>query len=433
MELIQLIEDKTACIGIIGLGYVGLPLLLRFIEAGYKTLGFDIDKNKINLLKQGKSYIQHIGAGRVAEAFQTGRLAVTDNLQQIGEVDTIIICLPTPLGKHHEPDLSYVIDTVDKMAPYLRSGQVVSLESTTYPGTTEEEVRPRIERQGLVVGEDVYLVYSPEREDPGNAKYITQTIPKLVGGTTEACLKIGMALYGAIVDQPVPVSSTKVAEMAKLLENIYRAVNIGLVNELKMVADRMDINIWEVIAAAASKPFGFTPFYPGPGLGGHCIPIDPFYLTWKAKEYGLHTRFIELAGQVNTAMPQWVVSKVTEALNERKKSVNGAKVLVLGVAYKKDIDDLRESPALEIIELLQLQGAEVTYSDPHILALPKTRKYNLQLTSIEVTEETLSTSDCVVLVTNHSDFDYNFLQQHSQLIIDTRGQYPSNLENVVSA
>ena len=349
---IQKFADKSAKIGIVGLGYVGLPLMLRYVDIGYQVLGFDIDEEKVAKLNQGQSYIEHIPAEKIAEASKNLFEATTD-FSRISEVEAVILCVPTPLNKYREPDMSFVINTTDAVKPYLRAGQVLSLESTTYPGTTEEELLPRVEENGLKVGENVFLVYSPEREDPGNPNFETRTIPKVIGGHTPACLEVGIALYQPAIDQVVPVSSTKAAELTKLLENIHRAVNIGLVNEMKIVADKMDIDIHEVISAAATKPFGFVAYYPGPGLGGHCIPIDPFYLTWKAREYGVNTRFIELAGEVNSAMPDYVVNKVVLALNEHNRSIKNSKVLVLGISYKKNVDDMRESPSVEVMERLQ--------------------------------------------------------------------------------
>lgn len=350
-QLIDKLNSRKALIGIIGLGYVGLPLALRFSEAGYPVLGLDIDPSKPEQIAAGSSYFQHIGDSRVASAVAAGFTATTD-FSKASQADALIICVPTPLNEQREPDLSYVTNTMDAISPYLRAGQVISLESTTYPGTTEEELRPRIEQAGFAIGKDVFLAYSPEREDPGNARFTTQSIPKVVSGSTPACLEVASALYGRVIDQLVPVSSTQVAEMSKLLENIHRAVNIGLVNEMKMVADRMGIDIYEVIEAAATKPFGFVPYYPGPGLGGHCIPIDPFYLTWKAKEYGVNTRFIELAGEVNSNMPSWVVGKIISALNQAGKALMNSRILMLGIAYKKNIDDVRESPSIEIMQQL---------------------------------------------------------------------------------
>ncbi len=427
------IADRSAKIGILGLGYVGLPLAMRFIEAGFEVIGLDVDPNKVEMLNAGKSYIKHLGEERIAAMMQTGKMRPTTEFAAASEADALLICVPTPLGKHREPDLSYVINTMEMIKPYLRKGQMISLESTTYPGTTEEEIVPRVEEQGLVVGEDAFVVFSPEREDPGNPNFKTQTIPKVVGGHTANCNTVGVALYGAVIDHVVSVSSTKAAELTKILENVYRAVNIGLVNELKIVADRMDIDIWEVIDAAATKPFGFTPFYPGPGLGGHCIPIDPFYLTWKAHEYELHTRFIELAGEVNSGMPRWVVQNVGLALNDRQKSVKGSKVLVLGIAYKKNIDDDRESPSMELITLLEELGAEVDYSDPHIPFFRPMRKYKFNMGSVELTPEAIASYDCILLSTDHDAFDYDLLLKHAQLIVDTRGRYRKTYANVVKA
>lgn len=432
-NLLAKIESKKSIIGIVGLGYVGLPLSLRFAEVGFSVLGFDIDPIKVEKLNRGDSYIQHIGVDRVFKCWEEGKLKATTDFSRASEVDVLILCVPTPLGKHQEPDLSFVTNTLNSLISYLRAGQIISLESTTYPGTTEEELRPLIENKGLNIGQDFFLVYSPEREDPGNRKYSTKTIPKIVGGTTENCLEVGTSLYQSIVDQVISVSSTKVAEMVKILENIYRSVNIGLVNELKIVADSMGIDIWEVIDAAATKPFGFMPFYPGPGLGGHCIPIDPFYLTWKAKEYGINTRFIELAGEINTNMPYWVVSKIMNALNDRNKHLRNSKVLILGVAYKKNIDDVRESPSVELIQKLIEKGALVYYSDPYIPTIPLMRKYNLSLNSIDLNIETISQMDCVVIATDHDAFNYEMIYKSSNLIIDTRGRYRSTDSNIVRA
>lgn len=432
-NLLAKIESKKSIIGIVGLGYVGLPLSLRFAEVGFSVLGFDIDPIKVEKLNRGDSYIQHIGVDRVFKCWEEGKLKATTDFSRASEVDVLILCVPTPLGKHQEPDLSFVTNTLNSLISYLRAGQIISLESTTYPGTTEEELRPLIENKGLNIGQDFFLVYSPEREDPGNRKYSTKTIPKIVGGTTENCLEVGTSLYQSIVDQVISVSSTKVAEMVKILENIYRSVNIGLVNELKIVADSMGIDIWEVIDAAATKPFGFMPFYPGPGLGGHCIPIDPFYLTWKAKEYGINTRFIELAGEINTNMPYWVVSKIMNALNDRNKHLRNSKVLILGVAYKKNIDDVRESPSVELIQKLMEKGALVYYSDPYIPTIPLMRKYNLSLNSIDLNIETISQMDCVVIATDHDAFNYEMIYKSSNLIIDTRGRYRSTDNNIVRA
>ena len=430
--LLERLRNRESTIGIVGLGYVGLPLLLRYSEAGYRVLGFDVDPKKVEKLNAGQSYIGQFESERVAQAVANGSEATADPAR-IGEADSVIICVPTPLDRYREPDLSFVIGTIEQLAPHLRKSQVVSLESTTYPGTTEEELLPRIEAQGLEVGKDIFLVYSPEREDPGNKQFAARTIPKVVGGHTPACLEAGKALYEGAIDKIVPVSSTRAAEMTKLLENIHRAVNIGLVNEMKVVADAMDIDIFEVIDAAASKPFGFTAYYPGPGLGGHCIPIDPFYLTWKAREYGLNTRFIELSGEVNRAMPEYVVAKLMDGLNRHGKALNGARVLILGVAYKKNVDDMRETPAAEIMEKIAARGGNLSYSDPHVPHFPRMRNYKFDLSSVELTPEALSTQDAVVLVTNHDRFDYVLVRQHAPLLIDTRGVYREPADHIIRA
>ena len=425
------LSSKKAIIGIIGLGYVGLPLLLRYVESGYKVLGFDTDPQKILMLNSGQSYINHIDSNEISTA-NHGFLA-TGEISSLRDADALMICLPTPLGEHRDPDLSFVMKNVNSLLPFLKAGQVIALESTTFPGTTDELLKPLIESTGLKVGKDIALVYSPEREDPGNPNFSTQTIPKIVSGITADCLLVGISLYSSIVNQVVPVSSTKVAEMTKLLENIHRAVNIGLVNEMKIVADRMDIDIHEIIRAASTKPFGFVPYYPGPGLGGHCIPIDPFYLTWKAKEFGVNTKFIELAGEVNSSMPTWVIGKVTDALNTRSKSIKGSNILILGISYKKNIDDMRESPAVELMEILSSKGAIVDYSDPYLKKFPNMRKHSFDLNSIEITEESLAMYDCVLLATDHDNFDYPLIQKNAQLIVDTRGVYLESFSNVVKA
>lgn len=431
VSLTEKLRNRSAVIGIVGLGYVGLPLLLRYVEAGYRVLGLDIDPDKPAKLARGETYIKHIPSEAIAAA--RSRFDATTDFSRAGEADALIICVPTPLDDHREPDLSFVLGTTESLLPHLRAGQVVSLESTTYPGTTDEELLPRIESTGLKVGQDIALVFSPEREDPGNPNFTTRTIPKVVGGITPACLEAGKALYGQAIDRIVPVSSTRAAELTKLLENIHRAVNIGLVNEMKIVADKMGIDIHEVIRAAATKPFGFVPYYPGPGLGGHCIPIDPFYLTWKAREYGINTRFIELAGEVNSNMPHWVISKVADALNEHRKPIKGSKILVLGIAYKKNVDDMRESPSVELMELLKEKGAEVAYADPHVPVFPKMRKHRFDLASVPVTAETLPEYDCVLVATHHDAFDYATIQKHARLIVDTRGVYLDPAPNVVKA
>jgi UDP-N-acetyl-D-glucosamine dehydrogenase len=431
-QLTNKLRKRSAVIGIIGLGYVGLPLTLRYAEAGFRVLGIDIDAAKVDSLNRGASYMGHIAPEQVARAREAGFEATTD-FTRAGEPDALIICVPTPLNPYREPDLSFVLDTTEALLPFMRPGQLLSLESTTYPGTTDEELKPRLESRGFTVGVDVFLVFSPEREDPGNPDFNTRTIPKVCGGTTAACLEAGVALYSEAIDQVVPVSSTRAAELTKLLENIHRAVNIGLVNEMKIIADRMGIDIHEVIRAAATKPFGFTPYYPGPGLGGHCIPIDPFYLTWKARQYGLHTRFIELAGEINSDMPHWVIGKLTDALNLRGKSVMGSRVLVLGIAYKKDVEDMRESPSVELMEILRHKGARVDYADPHVPVFPRMREHRFDLRSVTLTPHNITSYDAVLLATAHSDVDYDMVRQYATLIVDTRGVYPTALPNVVKA
>lgn len=426
------IDAGTAHIGIYGLGYVGLPLALRFAEVGLKVTGFDIDSAKVQQLNAGESYIERLQPAVIQRAQSHGFEATTD-FSLSKEVDAIIICVPTPLNRYREPDLSYIIATIESALPHMRAGQLVSLESTTWPGTTEEVLAPRLRARGLVPGENCALVFSPEREDPGNPRYGTKDIPKVIGGCTPSCLALGKALYQRAIQTLVPVSSPRVAEMTKLLENIHRAVNIGLVNEMKIVADKMGISIHEVIEAAATKPFGFVPYKPGPGLGGHCIPIDPFYLTWKAREYGINTRFIELAGEINHYMPHWVVEKITDALNERSKAIKGSRILVLGLAYKKNIDDTRESPAVEIMDLLQAKGAHIDYSDPHVPVFPRKRDYHFDLQSVALTPAAIASYDCLVLATDHDGFDYPQLVQHARLIVDTRGRLGVGAVNVVAA
>ena len=429
MHILNKIKDKSVVVGIVGLGYVGLPLGLAFAAKKIKVLGFDLDERKVKLLSQGKSYIKHINEKKIKEAVKSGRLKATTDFSKLPEVDAIIICVPTPLDEHREPDMSYVVSTAKTIAKYLRKGQLVTLESTTYPGTTEEILRPLFEnaakagKNKFQVGKDFYLAFSPEREDPNNPDYSTVTIPKVVGGVTPQCLEIATALYDQVIIKTVPVSSPGAAEASKLLENIYRSINIALVNELKMVFDKMNIDIWEVIKAASTKPFGFKPFYPGPGLGGHCIPIDPFYLTWKAREFEINTKFIELAGEINTHQPYYVVEKSMETLNKFKKALNGSKVLILGAAYKKDIDDMRESPSLKLIEIYREKGAIVDYSDPLIPVLPKTRRYNYQMKSIKLTKDKLKNYDLVVLSTDHTIFDYKFIAQNSKVIVDSRNAF----------
>lgn len=416
------LNQKTATIGILGLGYVGLPLLLSFVARGHKVIGYDIDTFKTTKILAGESYIEHIASGPLADGVKAGLIDATTDFSRASEADALIICVPTPLDKHHEPDLSYVVATIDSIVPHLRKGQIVSLESTTYPGTTLEELVPKVEKRGFEIGKDIFVLFSPEREDPGNPQFHGTSIPKVVGGHTSACLEQGLALYGAVYPKVVQVTSTQVAEFCKLLENIFRAVNIGLVNEMKMVADRMGIDIWEVIDAAKSKPFGFMPFYPGPGLGGHCIPIDPFYLTWKAKEYGIHTRFIELAGEINESMPEYVVTRVADVLNRHKKAVNGSRVLILGLAYKSDVDDMRESPTFPLLDLLKARGAELSYFDPHIPVVTPTREHaNWTGTkSVEWNKETISSFDLVLISTNHKRYNLNELAEWAPVIVDTR-------------
>jgi UDP-N-acetyl-D-glucosamine dehydrogenase len=419
-ELHSRIEQRTARICVVGLGYVGLPLAETFAWGGYPVLGFDVDDTKVEALKRGESYIGHICAERVAELVGSGRFDATTDPRRFLEADVVIICVPTPLTEAREPDLSCIIGTGQVLRDYLRPGQLVVLESSTYPGTTEEVLRPILEESGLKAGEDFFLAYSPEREDPGNRDFATRNIPKVVGGVNEVSRDLAVAVYTPVVDGVVPVSSTQVAEACKILENTYRCVNIALVNELKGVFFKMGIDVWEVIDAAKTKPFGFQAFYPGPGLGGHCIPIDPFYLTWAARRCGVHTRFIELAGEVNTAMPERVVERIAEALNEVGRPLKGSAVCVLGVAYKKDVDDPRESPAFPILELLQKRCARVTYNDPHVPQLPKMRHHHIQLSSQPLTERFLAEQDCVVIVTDHSTYDYPWLLRYTKCVVDTR-------------
>jgi len=418
--LLEKIEARTARVGVIGLGYVGLPLFLLFRECGFAVAGFDVDERKVSALARGESYIQHIGSERVQSAFASGGATATTDFHQLKDCDAIIICVPTPLGDHREPDLKYIRMTAEAVAPMLRPGQVIVLESTTYPFTTREELVPRFEAAGFRCGADVFVAFSPEREDPGNEHFVTKTIPKVVGGIDAPSLRAATALYSAAIDRVVPVASAEVAESAKLLENIFRAVNIALVNELKVVFDRMGINIWEVIEAAKTKPFGFMPFYPGPGLGGHCIPLDPFYLTWKAAEYGSWARFIELAGEINSSMPRYVVQKTVDALNAAGKSILRAKVLVLGLSYKPDIDDDRESPSFELIELLMERGADVAYCDPFIPRARRGRKHNLDLSSAPCTAEEFGKYDVLLVSTPHSGFKKQELYEKAKLVVDTR-------------
>jgi UDP-N-acetyl-D-glucosamine dehydrogenase len=415
------IENKTAVIGTIGLGYVGLPLCAAFEKAGFQVLGFDVDPEKIRLLNAGENYLKHLGDRFVAEMRSSGRFEATNDFARLAEADAILICVPTPLGEHLEPDLSYVESSAVSIAAALRPGQLVVLESTTYPGTTRMVVLPRLQATPLVYGEDYALAYSPEREDPGRQDFTTQTIPKLVGGLDEKGGDLVDLLYRSAFRQVVRVRNAEVAEAAKLLENIYRAVNIAMVNEMKVLLESMGIDVWEVVDAAATKPFGFQPFYPGPGLGGHCIPIDPFYLSWRAREVGLPTRFIELAGEINHAMPRYVVQRTVLALNSRGKAVQDSRILILGLAYKPDVDDVRESPSLELIVQLRDIGANVDFHDPHIEATHRMRHYDLKMKSVELSPETLPTYDCVVVATHHSDYEWQEIADHAELIVDTRG------------
>jgi UDP-N-acetyl-D-glucosamine dehydrogenase len=419
MSLEESLRDGTAQVAVIGLGYVGLPLVAGFAEGGYRVLGFDVDPEKVTALGTGRSYIAHFPSSRIEELARRGFQATAD-FSRLAEADAIVICVPTPLDAHREPDLSYIESTADQIARSARAGQLIVLESTTYPGTTEEIVQPRLEAKGLVLDRDFFLAFSPEREDPNNPTFTLRTIPKVIGGVTKRSGELAEILYGRIVDRVVLVDNARVAEAAKLVENVFRCVNIALVNELKLAFDKMGIDVWQVLDAASTKPFGFMRFEPGPGLGGHCIPIDPFYLTWKAREFGVATRFIELAGEINTAMPDWVVAKLGAALNEAGKPIRGSKVLVVGVAYKKNVDDTRESPALEILEKLLARGAVVTYHDPHVPRLPKTRRHAIVADSVELTEESIAATDAVVIVTDHDAVDWARIARHAPLVVDTR-------------
>jgi len=432
--ILNKIVDKSAVVGIIGLGYVGLPLGLEFAEKNFKVIGFDIDERKIPILNSGNTYIKHIPADRISKSVKSKWFEATSDFTRIPECDALIICVPTPLDEHREPDLTFIENSGKLVAKYLRKGQLVSLESSTYPGTTDEVLLPLLENrvgqnlsenEKLIVGEEFFCAFSPEREDPNNPNFNTATIPKVVGGVTPNCLEVACKLYDQVIVKTVPVSSTQAAEATKLLENIYRSINIALVNELKMVFDKMRIDVWEVINAAKTKPFGYQAFYPGPGLGGHCIPIDPFYLTWKAREFDTNTKFIELAGEINTFQPYYVVSRAMEFMNEFHKTLNGSKVLILGASYKKNIDDMRESPTLKLIEILQDKGAAVDYSDPYVPKLPRTRKYNYEMTSIELNEESIKKYDMLLLSTDHDNFDYQLIAKNANIIVDTRNAFGS--------
>ena len=418
--LLRKLETRQAVVGVVGLGYVGLPLVREFIRGGMKVIGFDIDPAKVKSLLAGASYIEHIPSKTIAKMVAGKKFTATCDFDRLNEPDVIIICVPTPLTAQREPDMSYIEKTTQAITRRLRKGQLIVLESTTYPGTTREVMLPILEESGLKVGRDFFLAFSPEREDPGRKDYSTKTIPKVVGGYDKNSLAAAVACYKKAIDNIVPVSSCEVAEATKILENTYRCVNIALVNELKILFDRMDIDVWEVVRAAATKPFGFTPFYPGPGLGGHCIPIDPFYLSWKARQYGMATRFIELAGEVNVSMPRYVIGRLMDALNHRGKALKGSKILVLGLAYKKDIDDVRESPSLELIELLKEKGAKVDYNDPHVPRTHKMREYDLKMTSKKLSGKMLAGYDAVLISTDHSAYNYQFIVDHSKLVVDTR-------------
>jgi UDP-N-acetyl-D-glucosamine dehydrogenase len=434
-DLRRKIEERTACVGVIGLGYVGLPLALTFSEGGFKTIGFDVDASKIEALGAGRTYIQHLDGDRLRRTLAGGRLTATVDFARLGEPDVLIICVPTPLTKQRDPDMSYVVGTARQVRAGLREGQLVVLESTTYPGTTDELVKGVLEETGLRCGEQFFLAFSPEREDPGNRSFSTQTIPKVIGGVDATAGDLAQALYDKVVTRTVRVRDARTAEATKLMENIFRAVNIALVNELKMVFDRMGIDVWEVLDAASTKPFGFMRFNPGPGWGGHCIPLDPFYLSWKAREYGIAPRFIELAGEVNILMPHYVIEKLQRSLNDAGKAVKGSRILVLGLAYKKDIDDPRESPAFEILEILLRLGAQVTYHDPHVPRAPRMRSWPQlpAMASQPLTPETLGSADAVLIVTDHSAVDYALVARHARVVIDTRGVYREPLPNVVKA
>lgn len=434
-ELARKIEDRTARVGVIGLGYVGLPMTLTMAEKGYAVLGFDIDPGKIEALNHGRNYIQHLDGSRLTAAIDSGKFHATADFLRLREPDVLLICVPTPLTPQREPEMSFVVETARQIRASLRPGQLIILESTTYPGTSDELVRGILEESGLRCGEDFFLAFSPEREDPGNKSFGTATIPKVVGGVDPVSGDLAQALYDRVIARTVRVSSARAAEATKLVENIFRAVNIALVNELKMVFDRMGIDIWEVLDAASTKPFGFMRFNPGPGWGGHCIPLDPFYLVWKAREYGMSAKFIELAGEVNVQMPHWVLEKLQLALNERGKALKGSKVLVMGLAYKKDIDDARESPAFEILEILLHRGASVSYHDPHVARAPRTRARPdlLPMESRPLTAELLAGQDAVLIVTDHTAVDYELVARHAPLVVDTRGVYRQAMPNVVKA
>jgi UDP-N-acetyl-D-glucosamine dehydrogenase len=420
MDLKQKIESRDAKIGVLGLGYVGLPLLIEFVQANFDCTGFDVDEKKVRKLNAKESYIRHISAEKIADMIDSGKFHPTTDFSKIKDMDCLIVA---------EPDLSYIINTSESISLHIQKGQLVVLESSTWPGTTMEAMKPILEKSGLKYPEDFYLAFSPEREDPNNPKYSTKTIPKVVGANDEKSRETAVALYDAVIVKTVPVSTSQAAEATKLLENIFRSVNIALVNEMKMILDRMGIDVWEVIHAASTKPFGYMPFYPGPGLGGHCIPIDPFYLTWKAREFDMPTRFIELAGEINTQMPYYVIEKLMHALNQQGKCVKGSRILILGLAYKKDVDDMRESPTLKLIEILEEHGAEVNYNDPYIPEMPKVRKYDYKMKSVELTPQNIQSYDCILISTDHSVYDYKSIIPHAKLVVDTRNAVGTAINN----
>ena len=433
-QYFELLKDKIGkkniTVGIIGLGYVGLPLALNICEKDIKVIGFDINEKYIDKLNNGETYIHHIKSSKISYQITRCYLKATLDFKMIKNVDVILICVPTPLNKHREPDLSFIRTTMSSIKPFLKKGQLIILESTTYPGTTEEKIKPILINEGFDVGNNIFLVYSPEREDPGNKQFKAEEIPKVLGGTTNKCTLLAKLFYESISKTVFTMSSTKAAEMTKLVENIHRAVNIGLMNELKVLSDSLELDIYEVIKAASTKPFGFTPFYPGPGLGGHCIPIDPFYLSWKAKEYDMNLRFIELAGEINSSMPYFIIKKISEHFNSICKSIKNSNIILLGLSYKKNVDDLRESPSLKIADILIKLGAKLTYNDPYFKKLPKLRKYNFDIKSIEINEKNLKESDCLILVTDHDDYDYDLIKNNSKFIVDTRGKFKVS-ENII--
>ncbi len=417
---LEKIENRTARVGILGCGYVGLPLARTFCGAGFRVLGYDVDPAKVKKLNAGRSFIKHIPSATIRRLRDKNMFEATSDPRDLRTCDALLICVPTPLSKMRDPDMTYVVKTAETIAAHLKRGQLITLESTTYPGTTREVLKPILESGGMKAGKDFFLAYSPEREDPGREDFTTETIPKVVGGYDPASLRVAKALYGAAIAQVVPVSSCDVAEASKIIENVYRCVNIAMVNELKMLFERMGIDVWEVIGAAKTKPFGFQAFYPGPGLGGHCIPIDPFYLTWKARQYGQPTRFIELSGEINTSMPEYVIEHVAGALNSAKKALKGSKILVLGLAYKKNIDDIRESPSIELIELLKARGAAVDYNDPYVPTTHKQREHDLKMKSVPLTPARIQKYDCVLISTDHDDYDYEMIVRNAKLVVDTR-------------